>query len=137
VNPAGNVDLILGQCASVFPNSIYEMSGWVRLETAGLQLQALRACQLFTSGDCTGGGLPPQVFFSTVGTPGVWQPFLDVVPVPPGQQSALCRLVLRNAQALPYTAHADDLSLDGITVNVIFTDGFESGDSSAWSTAVP
>jgi hypothetical protein len=136
-NPPGNVELALGQCATVIPESIYELSGAVRLDTAGIQIQALRTCELFVSRDCSGTGLPPQVFFSPISAPGTWQPFADPIAVALANHSALCQVTLRNVSALQYSAHVDDLSLDGIAVSIIFADGFESGDLSAWTSALP
>jgi len=130
-------DLALGQCIGLLPESIYEFSGYARLDTAGVTLDVIRSCELFTSSDCTGTGLPAQAFFSQLTLPGVWEPFVNELGVPTGVNSGLCQIDLRNLGGMPWQAHVDDLSMDAIFTMILFRDGFESGDTSAWSSTVP
>ena len=46
--------LSLGQCVEVFGDTIYDFLGFVRLNTAGVTLDAVQSCDFFTSSDCSG-----------------------------------------------------------------------------------
>jgi len=136
-NSIGNFDLSIGQCVELLPESIYELSGSVRLNTVGVMLDLITSCELFASDDCSGPGAPAEAFFASLTTPLVWQSFANEVLVLDGFNSGLCQLTLRSLAGQEYSANADDLSMDAIFTMILFRDGFESGDTSAWSTTVP
>ncbi|MDH3403864.1 MAG: DUF11 domain-containing protein [Acidobacteriota bacterium] len=136
-NEPGSTDLALGQCVNVAGGSVYDFSGFALLDTPGVSIDVIRACGFFPDPDCAGTTLPAQAFVDTIATDGVWVPFAGGVVVPAAAASTLCQATLRNAAGVPYEAFLDDLSLDLLQSPLIFEDGFESGDTSAWSNTVP
>ena len=109
----------------------------MRLNTSGVTLDLVSSCEFFASADCSGMGLPVEAYFAAVTTPLVWTPFANELVVLDGINSGFCQLTLRNTGGQEYSANADDLSMDALFTMILFKDGFESGDTSAWSTTVP
>jgi len=68
-------------------------------------------------------------------TGGVWVPLVGTIEAPTGAESAYCALSFAAASGQDFSANLDDLSVRPGAL--IFTDGFESGDVSAWSASVP
>lgn len=136
-NQAGTTDLALGQCLEVGGGAVHEFSGYVFLDTPGTSIEVIRTCEFFATTDCSGLGVPPQAFFDTVTAEGVWTFFDGTVTVPMTARSALCQTLLQNELGTQYEAFVDDLSFDRLQSPIIFEDGFESGDTSAWDTTVP
>jgi hypothetical protein len=136
-NVTGNIELSIGQCIEVIPESLYDLRGYVRLNTGGVTIEAIRTCEFFLSSDCTGPAFPYEAFFSSISTPGVWSYYSNDVSILETFHSGVCQLTLRNPAGLPYSANADDLSMDALFTMILFQDGFESGDTSAWSVTVP
>ncbi len=134
---SGAGDLSIGQCVPIGSNGVYEFSGSVNLDTTGGTVEVLRACDFFSSDDCTGTSLPTQAFFDTISTSGVWTPFAGELTTPPTTSSALCSVTLRSPAGLAVDAFVDDVSLLELEPSTIFEDGFESGDTSAWSNTIP
>lgn len=132
--------LTLGQCLPVAAGGGYEFSGSIFFADPepGAVLQVLRSCEYFADSACTGASVPPQVLIDQVNIGNTW---LDLavgpVVVPKGFSSAICEITLRRQPEAAFDAFVDDLSLDLVQSPIIFADGFESGDTSAWSTAVP
>ena len=60
---------------------------------------------------------------------GVWQPLEQALAVPAGAVSALCAFDVERLPFFDFSLFLDDAVLTGR----IFGDGFESGDTSAWS----
>jgi len=136
-NEPGNVDLSLGQCVDVGAGAVHDFTGFVLLDTPATSVEVIRACEFYASTDCSGATFPVQFFFDNVSTDGVWVGFDGLVSVPPSAQSTLCQVTVRTLAGAPYEAFLDDLSFDLIQSPIIFEDGFESGDTSAWSQTVP
>jgi len=136
-NQAGNVDLALGQCLDVGGGAVHEFTGWALLSTPMTSIRAIRSCEFFATADCSGTALPSGAAFTTITVPDVWTAFAGQISVPVTAQSAVCQTTLRSSTASPYEAYLDDLSLDLLQSPIIFEDGFESGDTSAWSVTVP
>ena len=68
-------------------------------------------------------------------TPDTWLPVSGLLQAPAGSQSARVRLSVRKQEdAGSLAAHFDKVVLE--PVPLIFSDGFESGDTSAWSSTV-
>ena len=74
-----------------------------------------------------------EVFFADI-VFDAWVPF-NTMPLqsPPGTGSVRYGLDLFNTSTLPFTVHFDNAFLD---LGRIFVDGFETGDTSAWSNTV-
>jgi hypothetical protein len=67
-------------------------------------------------------------------TPNVWYGVSEIVQAPLGTESARLRLsVLKHEDVGALQTHFDNVVFE----ELIFIDGFESGDTSAWSTTVP
>jgi uncharacterized repeat protein (TIGR01451 family) len=136
-NEPGSTDLALGQCVNVAGGSIYDFTGFALLDTPGVSIDVIRTCEFFQAADCSGVSLPAQAFIDTIATDGVWVPFVGGVLVPETIGSTLCQATLHNGAGAAYEAFLDDLSLDLLQSPIIFEDGFESGDTTAWSNTVP
>lgn len=137
VNLAGNVELAMGQCVATSAGSVHLFGGFARLEPGSPEVELLRACEFFDGEECSGSALPVQAFFQTLGSPGAWVGFESEIVSPPAASSALCQATLRSVAAAPFEAHLDSLYLRALVSTLIFQDGFESGDTSAWSATVP
>jgi len=84
---------------------------------------------------CGGGqvGLVDTFGIST-STPDVWYTDSVTAEAPAGTQSARLRLsIWKNEESGTLVAHFDNVEF----ANQIFSDGFESGDTTAWSATVP
>lgn len=136
-NAAGNTELSLGQCVEVQVGAIQEFSGFAQLMTSGTSVVLVRACEFFEEDGCFGAALPVQAFFDSIADTGIWVPFGNQILVPLAASSTLCQATIRTTKATPFEALLDDLSLDIVSSPVIFQDGFESGDTSAWPVTVP
>ncbi len=68
---------------------------------------------------------------------GAWLFLLSEVTAPAGAASALCDFAVESVRGDDFDAFLDGLFLGSPDFGLIFTDGFESGDVSAWSSAVP
>lgn len=126
----------LGQCVDLLPDSLYELSGFARLNTAGVPLDFTRSCELFADTGCTGAAEPPVVFQDQIIDADVWFGFADPIDVAKTVSSALCQVTV-SGDGSPYTANVDNVSMNLRATMVIFHDGFESNDTAAWSTTVP
>jgi hypothetical protein len=127
----------LDQCVPTTAGTNYDFSGTLRMDTASF-LSFTRGCEFFAGSSCgsPGSGLALKVNTDLVGsTAGAWVPILGTLEAPAGAGSALCGLTFTAALGQAFTANLDDLFLGPAAL--IFTDGFESGDVSAWSTSVP
>ncbi len=114
------------------------MSGAVRLTAAaGVTVFLTRSCAFFAAAGCAGAPLIAAVDVVPLSdTAGAWQPVASEVAAPPGSASALCSFDLTTPEGDAFSGALDDLELVRVGT-VIFADGFESGDVSAWSAAVP
>lgn len=136
-NEAGSTDIALGQCLEVGGGAVHDFTGFIFVDTPATTVDVIRSCEFFTAADCAGDSQPAQAFFDTVSTDGVWVGFAGVVTVPLTAQSALCQVTVHNDLSAPHGGFLDDLSFDLLQSPIIFEDGFESGDTSAWDTTVP
>ncbi len=92
-----------------------------------------QGCEHYSEPLCAGIVLSSSMFHTVLSdTGGVWQEFEHAVATPAAAASALCGFDV--ARSGDFTLFIDDAVLAG----PIFTDGFESGDTSSWSsTATP
>ncbi len=87
-------------------------------------------CDGFESGDTSAWGLAGGV--AGCGGTGDWEQFSGMVVAPFGAVSAEVSFVLDAGASPDFTANLDDLQF----YQELFRDGFESGDTSAWSVTV-
>lgn len=128
----------LRQCVEASVEGRYRLAADLRFQPmAAATATMVLACELFASPACGGPPLGEQST-STVLSPGQpdWQHIETVLAPSPNTVSALCR-----AEVTPDNPSdpSFDLSLDALSLvdTVIFVDGFETGNSSAWSVTVP
>ncbi len=129
--------LSLGQCVEVSGESIYDFLGFARLNTPGADLEVVQSCDFFTSSDCSGTPTPAPPKLTQINVTDIWSKLVDEIPTDPTAGSALCQVTVSTNPAVPYTANVDNLSFNIVGTDVIFRDGFESGDTSAWSSTIP
>ena len=91
----------------------------------------------FTSPDCSTGSVgswsTPPIAGYDAGTQ--WQDMIRVLELPAGALSAHVSFLVDQASATSYQVHLDDLQFS--TLEVIFADGFETGDFTQWSNHTP
>jgi uncharacterized repeat protein (TIGR01451 family) len=137
-------ELGIGQCIPVDPEADYQLRAW--LQVAGLGgddplATFVRRCAFYAQPGCAGDEIGSGVFVSVVtDTEGGWLAYLSSLLSPAGVASASCELAI-----VPASGSQSDVLMDGLFFGaeelspgeLIFTDGFESGDVSAWSATVP
>jgi uncharacterized repeat protein (TIGR01451 family) len=132
-----NTNFGLSQCVppSVGPNS--EMAAKVRMSTTSFVSLSI-GCEYFSGTAC---GAPGTGFGTSVSTDlifdsaGSWLSYVAEPDTPAGAGSALCSFSIAAPSGQDFTAWLDDLFLDN--GSLVFSDGFESGDTSAWAVSVP
>ncbi|MEZ5333116.1 MAG: hypothetical protein R2991_13950 [Thermoanaerobaculia bacterium] len=126
----------IGQCVAVLPGRV-DLLGRARLDrTPGSNESVLLelGCTFRSEADCGGAVLAEDSTFAPFAdSGGLFLPIGGFVEAPASTVSALCTAT--------WTAPAGDLIdgwLDALTArSTIFADGFESGDTSAWTQTVP
>ncbi|HEX4954503.1 MAG TPA: cohesin domain-containing protein [Thermoanaerobaculia bacterium] len=127
----------LAQCLSVSGGTAFALRTRTRIESDVAGSPRLEGeAQFFASVDCTGTGLGGGVAVLAPGaTGGLWiESALGRVTAPPAALSAQVTL-----RVVPGAATAFEVALDQPTFgpSLLFADGFESGDTSAWPVRVP
>lgn len=126
----------LAQCVPVPATQTSALVGQARLAAApGVFVGFTESCEFFDQAACTGNSL--GVFLNGLvlqDTGGDWVPLAGALSIPDMAASALCAFQFDSATGEVFDARLDDTVLD---TSGIFTDGFESGDTSAWSSTEP
>ncbi len=127
----------LGQCLAVNPARLYRLDRVVRLDAdPGTTLTVSTDCEYFDTVDCSGVGFgPTQGDTPIMDTAGLWLAVQHAAIAPTGAVSAMCRSVLETADGSVFDAWIDQLAMQDTTI--VFADGFESGNTTAWSTQAP
>ncbi len=109
-------------------------SGSIRVEGAE-PASIVRRCTVFTTGDCRGGTATLITEERTVLAPDSsnWTRFRDRAPRPLVGISYQCEIGVEEGTGPLVEVLFDDLTIDDA---VLFSSGFESGDTSQWSTTV-
>lgn len=134
----GNDTLALQQCIPATGLTNVSLGGAFRVDAQDQsQVVLVRGCELFSQPDCVG----PIVgsFFASDIIEDTGMAFLDHVSTVPFQATASsARCVFSSlSDAGTIDLFMDQLFARSIDPREVFTDGFESGDTSAWSTTVP
>ncbi len=134
---AANTLFEISQCVEVTPSAQYDLSGRVRLTTTSF-ISYSRSCEFYATTVC---GAPATGLGKSInsdlmgGTGGTWIEVSDTMTTTAGASSARCALTFTTPGGQNFTAWLDDLFFgDG---NLIFADGFESGDTTMWSLTTP
>jgi len=132
-NLAMNTEFAVSQCGDTHPEMDLPIRGRLRFSAAPtVTVSFTRECEIFSAPSCAGTSLATSVVTVLAGdTGGSWLPFDGVLTSPVGAASARCSFRISNPTGADFTAWLDQLYLDD--GNNIFSDGFESGDTSAWS----
>jgi uncharacterized repeat protein (TIGR01451 family) len=127
----------LGQCVGAPAGGELELAARFRITTApASQVTVSLVCEFYSAGSCAGGPLGTLSTAQTVtGPTGAWQSLTLGAAAPSSSVSALCSLMLDAAAGVTFDGHLDRAILTG--PGLIFEDGFESGDTSAWSATTP
>ncbi|MCH9651513.1 MAG: FG-GAP-like repeat-containing protein [Deltaproteobacteria bacterium] len=131
-NLSGNT-FALGQCIG-FGSLMNGVSALVRIDGAPeVTVTVTTACDRFDLKGCSGtslGVVSSQTVFQDTG--GLWLPASAVVD-DAGAESALCSFEITLDTGEAFDAYLDAFSLP----RALFSDGFESGDTSAWTLTFP
>lgn len=124
----------LSQCIPVEPSSAYRLVVAAEIESGAGEPSAHGAVEIFASADCTGAPLVPAFLATGVhgDTAGDFV-LLEEVPVASGAaSSARISLVVSTEAGVAFEVRFDGASFSEQAE--IFSDGFESGTLSAWSS---
>ena len=137
-NLSASQDFSLGQCVEVPGNLTCSLDLRLQVEAAAdILLTATRVCESFSGPACT--GLPLGVDASTAfveDSGGEWLEQQLVTALPAGTTSVLCSVDLRTEDGADFNAFVDEAFLT-CRADILFADGFESGDTSAWTSTSP
>lgn len=125
----------LAQCVPAAAGS-YRLRGAMRVDEAdGLPIEFQLACELYDAVACGGSSLgiwSDAVDLTDTGL--VWIGLDLVVDSPVAATSARCGAAISSDSAFAVDVFVDQLRFELID---LFSDGFEGGDTSAWSLAIP
>ncbi len=126
----------LAQCVAVQAEAAVGVDASTRLAAApGVFVSFTESCEFFNLAACSGSSL--GVALNTLllqDTGGNWLSVGGQFTAPVSAASALCIFQYTSSTGQAFDAFLDDTVLGG---SLIFADGFESGDTSAWSASVP
>jgi 6-phosphogluconolactonase (cycloisomerase 2 family) len=130
----------VSQCVAVSDLSNYQFGGRVRTESpSAIAPTAFGQVQYYGSTNCTTSVLGAEVLGGSVAgdTAGVWVPLPDSSHTPPnGARSAFVSFVTVAGTAPGFATSFDTLYYQ-VELGALFSDGFESGDTTLWSAAFP
>ena len=128
--------LLNNACFDAGPGEEYVSRAGILVKTAAPDLDFFGYCFVSTAPDCDAIDQELTLLYTLdlVPTGGQWQSVhrkLDVTPA--GTESMICGFGLTTYSGGNFELHLDALELLG---TALLADGFESGDTSAWSTTV-
>ncbi len=131
--PGFDTAFALTQCAEGLLPGAQHLSASVRMSAAPNTFVSLtRECEFFSVGGCAGslGTLGSSQLLGD--SAGGWLNVAETLTAPAGSASARCAFRFDTPTGVAFTAHLDRLFLGA--AGLIFADGFESGDTAAWSS---
>ena len=133
MNLGTNTDFAISQCAPTRAGVDLRATGRMRFSAAPTVFTSVsRECVYYSAPGCAGTNLGSSVVSVLAGdTGGAWVPVGGAATPPGGAVSASCSFRISNPTGADFTAWFDQLYFDN--GNHVFADGFESGDTSAWS----
>ena len=132
-------DFEISQCAELSDlGSTHVLGARLRLATApGALLGFSRGCAFFDAPACGGQAVGTAVEVAVADdTGGFWLPLASVLTPPITARSARCSFLLSAPDGDAFDARLDALSLTS-AAGLVFADGFESGDTTSWSSSIP
>ena len=133
-------DFSLSQCVPVQPLRRYRLGVSVRVDESAEDLKLESLCVVSPQAHCADPNLPLEAAFDRLpSTGGAWLDFEHEVAIPEEGASALCTVNVNTEALGGFDLYLDDVRLEFVELLglPIFEDGFESGDTSAWSVTVP
>lgn len=135
-NLTASTDFAIGQCVDAAPERNYTLQGRVRMTTSAAGIGVRFSCTYYSAVGCSGTNLgtpaTQTTFLGETGT--TWVSLGGQVTSPSGTASGLCAVDFVTNSGASFEARVDRMELLGGIE--IFSDGFESGDTSAWSATV-
>jgi hypothetical protein len=137
-NAGNRTQSVAGQCLTATPSSSLDVALSFKVETG-----APEACRLAlfgsSSANCRGLALEHEASIAAPTTAAGWQRATGTFTTAAGTNSLEVRLHCYNGAAdqSGLTVLFDDVSVAAGDGNAIFSDGFETGDTSRWSETVP
>jgi hypothetical protein len=137
-NAGNRTQSVVGQCLDVSPSSSLDVALSFKVETG-----APEACRLALFGspstNCRGLALEHEASISTPTSAAGWQRATGSFTTTATTDSLEVRLHCYNVAAdlSTLTVLFDDVSVGGGNGSAIFSDGFETGDTSRWSDTIP
>ena len=133
-DPTGREGFSLGQCAPITGREC-RLAGRMRISSPpGSRSKVRMACEAWTDDECGGEALGvPQATGIVEDSGETWEAFALPFATSPQARSVLCSFDLAAVEGAGFTIHVDAA---GLTCDAgLFSDGFESGDTGAWSSA--
>jgi hypothetical protein len=134
---AANTSFDISQCVPVLAGTTSQLFATLRMSTSSY-ISVSASCEYFATTTCgaPGTGIDDNTIIDLLSDTGsVWVPISGELVTPAGALSARCAFTFTTGTGADFTAWLDDLYLSN--ESFIFSDGFESGDTSAWSSTVP
>ena len=127
------------QCVDVVPNSTMQVGGRFRVEGAvGDSVGVIARCETFGQAACGGAVQDTTSYVQFVSdTSQQWVLHAFNVAIASATQSAQCRFEFQGLDQATVEVHADQLFATTVPSMPFFSDGFETGDTSAWSQTNP
>jgi hypothetical protein len=124
------------QCVSHMTGGSADLSALSQVTAdPGVVLSLTAFCESFAGTGCSGQSLGNSSTTAILGdSGGAWLPIALTVAEQPGSQSKLCSFAVRAPTGDDFILRLDQAILE--VGGEIFADGFESGDTTAWSTIV-
>jgi len=134
--PGVDTSFSLWQCYDIPAAALFDVAVRVRLDAApGVFIGFTRRCEFFGAPAC-GGTLGAQTAaFALQDSGGTWIPIAAQLSRPAGALAARCDFKFETPTAASFDAYLDATRLRA--AGALFSDGFETGNSSAWSATVP
>lgn len=130
----------LSQCVPVVGDEVYDFECRVRFEPAmGALAIFVKSCEFFDAEACGGASLGEASVASVLEDDGgAWTFSETLVETPAGAVSARCSFEVGPlGSSSIFDLYIDGLFFGSGDFGAIFADGFESGNTSAWSSAMP
>ncbi|MDA8019643.1 MAG: hypothetical protein MPN21_19555 [Thermoanaerobaculia bacterium] len=130
----------IAQCVPVTAEALYDLESWLRYDAAtGALATYVQTCEFFDAVGCSGTSVGTTSIASLLEDIGAtWEFSETTFHTPAGAVSAMCAFEVGAIGNDPaFNLYIDGLFLGGSNNPEIFSDGFESGNTSAWSSTVP
>ncbi len=128
------ISFTIGRCVN-FIEASFRVGASVRINgAADVRIGATTSCDFFAQADCLGAAMAQASSLDFLEeTAGLWQSLIHTFGAPAAPASIFCGFSIDLLEGGVFNAFLDNLTLRGD----LFSDGFEFGDTSAWSSSSP